>query len=182
MIGRRGLACAILLGMAGLPAAQAREATASGNASASVVRPLSTTALADLSFGAITVGNGPAAGGTVIVAPQGTGASYSGSARHLCSGGPSCQPHPARFAVSGEGGRSYRVSLPASVAAVGSRSGAVLAVADLAMQSANSAHSAGGLLDIAGHDSFAVGGTLLVTPGTPADSYRAEFSVTVSYD
>lgn len=182
MIWRRGLACATLFSTCLLPAAQAREVIASGNASASVVRPLNTTALSDLSFGAITVGGGQAAGGAVTVAPQGIGTSYSGSVRQLCGGGGSCQPHPARFAVSGEGGRSYRVALPASVLASGSRTGALLPVDQLTLHSRNSAGSSGGQLDASGSDVFAVGGTLQVAPGTPADVYRAEFAVTVSYD
>lgn len=180
---RRAVAAAIVLSASLSPAvAQAQEMTASGRAAASVVRPLSATALADLSFGAISVGGSQAGGGQVTVAPQGTGATYAGSVRQQCSGNVACQPHPARFAVSGEAGRAYRVTLPATIEALGSRTGTGLTVAALALLSANRASASGGQLDAGGSDNFTVGGTLLVTPGTPADTYRAEFAVTVSYD
>jgi hypothetical protein len=182
MTARRGLIAAALLCLSTVPAAQARDASASGDASASVVRPLRTTALADLSFGAITVGGGQTAGGSVTVAALGNSTSFAGSVRPLCNGGGACQPHPARFAVSGEGARSYRVALPASLSATGSRTGAILPVERLTLHSSNSAGTSGGLLDASGNDRFTIGGTLQVAPGTPADSYRAEFSVTVSYD
>lgn len=175
-------AAALLLAGTLAPSAHAQVVTASGSAAASVVRPLSAMAEADLSFGAISLGTGQAAGGNVVVAPQGGAATYGGSVRQICGGNSACQPHPARFAVSGEADRAYRVTLPTTVVAIGTRSGAGLAVADLALLSRNSAGASGGLLDASGSDSFTVGGTLQVLPGTQADTYRAEFAVTVAYD
>jgi hypothetical protein len=161
--------------------ALAQDGTATGSASASVIRPLAATAVEDLSFGAITVG-ATASGGTVAVPPNGGGASYAGSVRQLCSGGGQYQPHPARFAVSGEAGRTYRVTLPAGIVALGQRGGTGLDVTGMVLHSANRGSTTGGQLDAGGEDSFAVGGTLQVPAGTPADLYRAQFPVTVSYD
>lgn len=177
-----GRAPAAMLAIFALPGmVRAQDATASGSASASVIRPLAATALEDLSFGAITLGSS-SAGGTVSVPPDGGAAAYGGSVRQLCSGGGPCQPHPARFAVSGEAERTYRVDLPARIEAVGERSGTSLPVTGLRLHSTNRGSVTGGQLDSAGEDGFAVGGTLQVPAGTPADVYRAQFPVTVSYD
>jgi hypothetical protein len=169
-----------LLSAPGMAQAEGRESQ--GNATAMVVRPISTIALADLSFGAIAVGNAGAQGGSVIVNPQGSGASYTGSVRAVCIGNTDCQPHPARFAVRGEAGRGYRVTLPGELQARGTRSGALLAVADLALRTDSGGSGNGGQLDLAGSDRFTIGGTLAVPRGTPADTYRADFPVIVTYD
>lgn len=180
----------LLAGALALPALLAAPATArtaqgesEGTATATVVRPLSATALADLSFGAIAVGNAGAPGGSVTVSPQhGAATSYGGSVRAVCSGSSACRPHPARFAVRGEAGRSYKVTLPAALEARGMRSGVMLSVADLALHSDSDGSGIGGQLDLAGSDWFTIGGTLAVPRGTPADTYRAEFPVIVTYD
>lgn len=166
--------------------ASSRESEATGSASATIIQPISATALADLSFGGIALGrnsaDGGAGGGAVIVLPQETGATYAGSARQQCGGQSACQPHPARFAVRGEAGRAYRIAMPSGLEARGTRSGAALAVSALTVSSVSQPGAAGGLTDASGRDTFSIGGTLLVPPGTPADVYRAEFAVTVSYD
>jgi len=172
-----GLALALAVSLPG--GALAQDSTAQGNASASVIQPLTATALEDLSFGAVTVGT---SGGTLAVAANGTGASTSGSVRQLCSNAAQCQPHPARFTVSGERDRTYRVSLPDSLEAQGDLSGTSLTVDALTLVSRNRGTADGGHLDPEGEDIFAVGGTLQVPAGTPADTYRAQFDVIVSYD
>ncbi len=183
-MNRGRLLAALVLAGAGVPGnAQAQQniatGTATGSASASVIQPLAATALEDLSFGAITVG---ASGGTLRVPATGGSAVPGGSVRPLCGNAGQCQPHPARFAVNGEPGRTYSVTLPASLVALGQRHGTGLAVDDLGLVSRNRGASDGGQLDAAGEDGFAVGGTLQVPAGTPADHYRAQFSVTVTYD
>lgn len=162
--------------------ATSRDSQAAGSASATIIRPISATALTDLSFGGIALGRHGTGGGAVVVPPQGTGAAYEGSARQQCGGQAACQPHAARFAVRGEAGRVYRIALPSAVEARGARTGAALSVTNMTVSSASQPGTTGGLTDAHGHDSFAVGGTLLVPQGTPADVYQAEFAVTVSYN
>lgn len=179
-------ACALVLTAAaawlcGAPA-QAREGAA-GTASARVIAPLTTMPVADLDFGTVGVSGG--GGGSVIVGPAEDGAAYSGSARAVCGQGTGCpRPHPARFDVSGEAGRTYRVALPRSVSARADMAGAPdLEVADLALRTASQpATTNRGSLDAAGRDAFTVGGTLVLPRGTVPARYRAQIEVVVTYD
>lgn len=108
--------------------------------------------------------------------------SFTGAVQAVCGAEPACQPHPARFAVSGEPGRAYRVMLPAAVEAHGQRSAARLTVVALTVHSLASAEDASGLLDAEGEGSFAVGGTLSVNAQALPDIYHAIVPVTVTYD
>ncbi len=154
---------------------------ASGHAEAEVVVPIRAVRLADLSFGSVVVG---AVGeGSVEVAPDGSPPRYVDAARSGCSGQSECLPHPARFGVSGEPDRSYRVSLPGSIIASGVRTGVGLPVMNIVVRSQNDPAGAGeGRLDNAGHDIFFVGGTLRVPAGTRPDLFRADLSIIVTYN
>ena len=154
------------------PGSTGTEAT--GQARATVVQPISATALADLSFGAITVGTGE---GTVLVPADGSSAAYGGSVRQTCAGAAACQPHPARFAVRGEPQRAWRIAVPDTVLAQGSHTGTMLPVTGLTPDSGTARR-----LDAMGTGEFTIGGTLGVPRGTPPDTYRAEFPVIVSYE
>lgn len=164
------------------PGAQAQTgAQAYGHAEAEVVVPIRAMPLTDLSFGAIVVGS--AGEGAVRIAPDGSPPLYLNTARSSCSGEAECMPHRARFSVSGEPSKSYRVVLPQTLTAVGMRTGAGLPVVSLEMRSLNAPSATGeGLLDSAGRDSFFVGGTLQVPPGTRPDVFRAELPVIVAYN
>lgn len=154
---------------------------ASGRAEAEVVVPLRAVPLADLSFGSIVVG---ASGeGSVEVAPDGSPPRFANAARSGCSGQAECFAHPARFGISGEPDRSYRVSLPGSIVASGIRTGVGLPVTDIQVRSLNDPTGKGeGRLDNAGRDVFFVGGTLRVPAGTRPDLFRADLSVIVTYN
>lgn len=172
---------ALLAAAAPLRAQQA-PGEASGRATATIVKPIELTSLAELDFGAITAG--PQDSGAVTVPAAGGGASYAGATRPGCAGGADCQPHPAQFAVRGEAGRHYRILLPAGgVAARGLRTGASLSVAALTSASGRgTVPGPMGELDGQGEDLVAVGGTLEVPPGTRPDIFRADLPVTVVYD
>ncbi len=182
-------ALAMLLAMAGClasPRAKAQVST-TGSASAQVIALLTATSLVDLDFG--SVGGIEGAPGTVIVDPAGEGAHYTGGARAVCGRVSSCPvPHPARFAVSCEAGRAYRVALSRSVMARADVVGAPdLEVADLTLGTASRPSSGGrddnrGTLDGRGHDSFAVGGTLVLPRGTRPAHYQARIEVLVAYE
>ena len=160
---------------------QAEPGDGKGQATATVIEPLSARPLQDLSFGTLTVGQG--AGGEVRVASTASQVEYSGTASPACGASGACAPHPARFAVSGEAERAYRVQLPASVQARGSETGQELEVSALEMQSRNQpAEGWRGTLDSAGEDEFAIGGVLNVPAATRPDTFRAELAVSVFYD
>lgn len=172
----------LTIGAAALPSAAAADtSTAAGQASATVVEPLRTVPLDDLSFGTLTVG--VATGGEVQVSAAGSSASYSGTAAPSCGLAMQCSPHAARFAVSGEANRSYRVQLPVLVQARGARTGQLLDVSRLVVRSQNRAVAhPRGLLDSEGGDEFTIGGRLTVPAATRPDTFRAEIAVSVSYD
>ena len=173
----------LLLAATGSPAiAGGLSASAIGTAQAEVAVPLVATREADLDFGAIFATTAP---GTVILGADGT-ASYTGGVRPACVPG-ACGPvHPAAFAVAGEGGRAYIVTLPTAITATGTtaagRPAPPLAVAELTVRTASRpAAGPGGQLDATGHDRFEVGGTLHVPAGIPAAGYRATIPVMVTY-
>ena len=162
--------------------AQARD-SAAGTASARVIAPLTTMPVADLDFGTVGVSGG--GGGSVIVGPAEDGAAYTGSARAVCGQGTGCpRPHPARFDVSGEAGRTYRVALPRSVSARADVASAPdLEVAGLALRTVSQPATANrGSLDAAGRDAFSVGGTLVLPRGAVPARYRAQIEVVVTYE
>ncbi|NMN06517.1 MULTISPECIES: DUF4402 domain-containing protein [unclassified Novosphingobium] len=162
--------------------AQAAQAnTATGEAQARVVAALSVDALDALDFG-VVVGRATT-GGTVAVDPAGGAPRYGGGAIAACGAGVPCAAaHPARFAVHGEAGRVYLVSVPESLVVSGDGQGPVLTVDALAVL----AHTPGptgnaGLLDAQGADTFSVGGTLNVPADAPAARYRLTIPLIVTY-
>lgn len=181
----RRLLCAALACCAAsltLPAqAQAQERQAQGRASASIVEPLRAVMREDLSFGALSVS--PLADGSLRV-PAGAGAAtYAGTAAPICAQQSECRPHPAEVDVRGEANRTYRVQLPGSALALGRLTGQSLVVSELRMHSVNRPGAvAAGLLDAEGADVLRVGGLLVVPAGTSADTFRADLTISVSYE
>ena len=155
--------------------------TAVGSAQAEVVEPIRAVPLADLSFGSVAVRQGGE--GSVRIAPDGSQAQYTNSARLNCDGSAACAPHRAMFEVRGGAGRAYRVTMPTYVTAYGAQTNFGLNVTDLVMQSRNSPGTGeGGLLNERGRDTFYVGGTLQVPVGTRPDHFRADLPILVFYN
>lgn len=164
--------------------ARAPAATALGQAGAEVVTPITVTPLADLDFGVIATSS---LAGSVTVSAAG-GASFAGGAAGLCDGSACVDPHPARFAVSGEANRSYAVATPAAITITGAPLTAGeapppdLVIAGLTVRAASRPGAgAGGTLDSGGADSFTVGGTLTLPGQLPPARYRAVVPVVVTY-
>jgi hypothetical protein len=155
--------------------------TATGAAQAQVVAPLSVDAIEALDFGMV-VGRA-ATDGTVSVDPAGGAPHYGGGAMAACGAGVPCAAaHPARFAVHGEAGRVYLVSVPQTLAVGGDGPGPALIVDALAVLAATPGPSAhAGLLDAQGADSFTVGGTLTVPANAAAARYRLTIPLIVTY-
>ena len=180
---RAPMRIALLLALAmAVPDAQAATASASGTAMATVIRPLSVTAIADMDFGTIT--HLPGVGGTATVSPGGGGASFAGGASAVCSGSDCASAHAARFAVTGEPQRNYTIRLPGTVTATGSTIGIGGTAPPLTI-SALTLRTRGGTgmprLDASGNDGFEVGGTITLPADLPPARYRASFAVIVTY-
>lgn len=177
------LATAILCqGAAAFAQTTGASATAEGQSTAHVVRPLTVAAARDLDFGMV-VSSGA---GSVSVEPGETEVRYGGGARKACVGADPCpQAHPARFAVSGEAGRSYRIAIPESLNIAGRRSGGetpgLLVVTMTARTASRPGAGAEGTLDEAGTDTFEVGGTLELPAPLPPAHYTVPVTVIVTY-
>lgn len=160
----------------------ARSSTAAGVATATVIRPLTVAATADMDFGTIT--HLPGTGGSVTVTPGAAGATFAGGAGAGCAGADCAAAHAAHFAVNGEPQRNYSIQLPASVTATGTASipGTVapsLVVGNLTIRSTNGGSNP--RIDATGAGSFEVGGTITLPADLPAARYRASFAVMVTY-
>lgn len=179
------LATTLALAAALLPAplaAQPGSASTTGSASAMIIEPITVRALEDLRFGTLAVG-ASGSGGTIRVDPATGAVTYGGDLRGVC-GTAGCTARPARFGVSGEAGRRYRITAPASATAfaVGGN-GASLPVSAITVDAASPPASSDiGTLDESGRDSFRLGGTLAVAPDSQPGIYRAAIAVVVGYD
>lgn len=180
MIARAALA---LVALVTLPAtALAHGAQAYGSATATVVRPLTVTALAEMDFGTITHATGIA--GTVTVSPGAAGATFAGGAGAVCSGSDCALAHAAAFRVDGEPLRSYQIALPATVVATGIAIGPGTSAPPLTISALQLGTAGGGTharLDAGGSDRFEVGGTITLPADLGAARYHASFAVLVSY-
>jgi hypothetical protein len=155
---------------------------ASGVAMATVIRPLTVTAMADMDFGTIT--HLPGISGTVTVSPGSAGASFAGGASAVCGGSDCLLAHAARFAVTGEPQRNYAIQLPGSVIATGSTTAPGGSAPPLTITGLTIRTTGGGSvprLDAGGTDGFEVGGTITLPADLPPARYRASFAVIVSY-
>ncbi|EGD57422.1 hypothetical protein Y88_3732 [Novosphingobium nitrogenifigens DSM 19370] len=176
------IAAGLLVLAPGSQIACAASSSATGVATASIVRPLTVTADADMDFGTIT--HAPRQSGTVTVSPGSAGASYGGAAGGICAGTACGDAHSAHFTVKGEPLRSYAIQLPSTVAALPDAAAAAKGAPSLQV-GALTLHSASGTseprLDAVGQDSFEVGGTLTLPADAPAAHYRATLTIMVTY-
>jgi hypothetical protein len=142
------------------------QATASANAAATIVTPISITKTVDLNFGAIVPS---ATAGTVTV---GTDNSISGT------GGVTLIPQlgthsAASFTVNGVIGALFYVTLPGDV---------TISSATESMTVSDFTSNATGALDASGAEDFNVGATLAVAANQLPGLYEGTFDVTVTYE
>ncbi|MXO94802.1 DUF4402 domain-containing protein [Erythrobacter aquimaris] len=140
-------------------------ATAGGQAITTVVDPINVVAQRQLDFGQFEAGSNR----SVTVLPNDL-VQDSGK-------------RSARFAIRGANDRKYSIALQAQVTARGDQSGTALQVNNITVKSLNSgATDWTGNLDAIGEDSVFVGGTIQTSEHTPADRYRAEITLHVTYN
>lgn len=149
--------------------------TATANASATIISPIAVTKTSDLVFGNLAVG---AVGGNVavsvadVVTISGAGTTVSQPVGNTGS------PAAAEFAVTGEAGMTYSITLPAdgtvSITDGGSNT--------MAVNGFVSNPGTTGTLSGAGTDTLSVGATLVVGNNQAPGTYTGTFSVTVAYN
>jgi hypothetical protein len=143
-------------------------ATATANAAATIVTPISITKTVDLNFGAIVPSS---AAGTVVV---GSDNSISGT------GGITLIPQlgthsAASFTVNGAEGALFYVTLPTTTTLTREGSTETMTVSEFL-------HNATGALDASGAEDFNVGATLAVAANQAGGVYNGTFDVTVTYE
>jgi hypothetical protein len=165
------------IGAAALMATAAYAAQRTIAGTAAIIRPMSVSTIAQMSFGRLhNNGAGPATSNVVLSA----GPPTARAALHvqlLPNGGET----PAIRMITGEPGRMYRVTPPASATA----SPGGLTVTAFTLWSANSGDitaSRLGQLNAQGTDTVRIGASLVVPNGTKNDTFTANTPVTITYD
>lgn len=145
------------------------QATASANATATIVTPISITKQVDMNFGNIF----SAAAGTVVLSPAG-GRTVTGGAT-LAPGG---TVTAASFTVSGTASVTYSITLPAAATTLTSGANT------MTVNVFTSNPTPTGVLGLAGTQTLTVGATLNVGAAQPAGVYVSgtPFDVTVNYN
>lgn len=148
------------------------QATATANASATIVTPISITKTQDMNFGNIAVS--ASTGGTVVLAPAGTRTATGGVTLPATTG----TVQTARFTVNGEGSYTYAITLPSTAVELNDGASHTMELTTF-----TSNPSATGTLS-SGTQTLNVGATITVAAGQTAGTYTttSPFSVTVNYN
>lgn len=147
---------------------ESQAASATANATANIITPITITKNTDLSFGTFSPG---ATTGTVLIATAGTRTATGGvSLSALDAGG------AAGFTVTGDTVATYAITLPTNGTVTITNGANSMAVNDFV-----SNPSGTGQLT-AGTQNLAVGATLNVGANQAAGSYTGTFSVSVDYN
>jgi len=149
-------------------------AQTSGTASALLITPITIAKNIDMSFGNIAVSS--TTSGTVILSPSGL--RTTGGAGGVTLPAATGTVTAADFTVSGQGGYTYTVTLPAS-ASISDGSGHSMTI-----NSFTSSPSVTGTLSTGGTQPLTVGATLTLSAGQTPGSYTnaTAVAVTVNYN
>lgn len=149
------------------------EDTATAEGSVTILRPITITKTADLSFGRIVK---PRDGGAAVIIKSGDDSvNVDGDAYAL----PGVATSRAKFTIEGEGGANVSVSVPSSFTLVSDVDGKI--EVDLESDLGKSTT----LSDKPGYGGSAdvnVGGVFKIASDTPTGFYRGEFSVVAAYE
>jgi hypothetical protein len=143
--------------------------TATANASATIIAPISISKVLDLRFGTITK---TATAGTVTLTPtENLGVTYSADdmATTLTARG------AAKFNIVGEAGAHFAVNVPATITLNGTGSNTMTITTSKNLATANNTLTEGSAV-------LYVGGVLAVGANQTVGSYSNTFDVTVSYE
>jgi hypothetical protein len=142
-------------------------ATATANATARIITPISISKTADLNFGDV-VASGSA--GTVVLSTAGARSTTGGA-----SLGSGSAVSAAAFTVSGQGSATYAITLPASATVTSGPN-------TMTVNAFTSNPSGTGTLSGGGSQNLNVGATLNVGVSQPTGTYSGTFDVTVTYN
>jgi hypothetical protein len=149
-------------------------ATASANATATVLQPISVAKSTDLAFGSFVR---PATGANTIVIDPTSGA------RTLSGGGnaslATSTTSRAAFTVGGEGAQTFSITVPASVSMTRSGGTETLPVT---LSASGPTGALSGAAGSSGTATFGVGGSLPLDNTVVGGSYSGAFDVTVGYN
>jgi len=152
------------------------QATQNTNSTATIFQPIQLAKNSDLSFGNIVR---PISGdGTVTIDPA-SGNRTSTGPLAIINTGPNSTPGRASYTVTGEGGQSFSITVPASFNMTRQNGSETIQVT---LSSTAGAGSLSGVLGTTGTATFGVGGTIPVTSGTASGAYAGNFVVTVAYN
>jgi hypothetical protein len=165
--------------VAGATGAMAQSsATANGNATATVIRPITLNSTVDLAFGSVVPS---VAGGTLALSaaspavPTATGITQPGSQAGIVTA--------AVFNVGGEATFTYSITLPSSAATITDSASHNMTVDGFSSSAVSGTlGTLNGTAGNAGTQSFYVGGTLHVGSNQAPGNYTGTFSVTVAYN
>jgi len=163
----RLLPLAICAAFVGLGQSAFAQASATANASATIVPAITISKTADLQFGLIVAGPG----GTVLIGTD-SSRSVNGPAGLTNASFP---VSAASFTVSGQANLAFSISLPTSATLTGPSS------ASMTVNAFSSNPSGSGTIGSGGTLAFAVGGTLTVGAAQTPGAYTGTFTVTVNY-
>jgi hypothetical protein len=169
------IAAAALAAAVASPVLAQSSASTTGTGSITVIRPITITKNADLAFGAVVR---PATGsGTAVVSAAGA-RSVTGGVVGLSSG---ATPAAAQFTVSGEGGQSISVTIPATFSMANGADTLTVTTSNNLTGSA-SAQTLSNATGAAGTLVFNVGGSVPIASTTPTGLYSGSFTVSAAYN
>ncbi|MGV3580063.1 DUF4402 domain-containing protein [Brevundimonas sp.] len=155
--------------------AMAQSASTTGSGSITVIRPLTITKNADLKFGAVVR---PSTGsGTAVVSAAGV-RSVTGGVVGLASGD---APQASQFTVSGEGGQSISVTIPATFTMANGSDSLTVTTSNNLVGSAG-AQTLSNAMGAAGALAFNVGGSVPISSTTTTGAYTGTFTVSAAYN
>jgi len=156
---------------AGITTAAFAQASATSNASATIVGPIGITNTTAMNFGNVAVS---AVAGTVVMTPAGVRSITGGCTLPAITGSPAA----AAFSVTGAANYTYAITLPGAATTI--TSGGNTMTVDAWSSTPNGA----GTLSAGGSQTLTVGATLNVAGSQPAGTYVSgtPFTVTVNYN
>lgn len=173
LIGALAAATACSLSSAALAQASATQAT---NSTATIFQPILLAKNTDLSFG--TVVRPIAGSGTVTIDPATGNRNLTGSGA-LLNTGPNAAAGRASYTVTGEGGQTFSITVPASFNMTRTGGSETIAVTLTATATTG---SLSGALGATGTSTFGVGGAIPVANTTASGAYTGTFNVIVAYN
>lgn len=148
-----------------LPAQADKSDSASSNASAIVITPITVATTAHLVFGAVQP---KSIAGSVTLSPSGTRTGSNVVLSSMALG------NAARFNITGHANANFTIALPSSITLTGPGTA-------MTLSSFTSNLGTSGTIGAAGTAILRVGGTLAIAANQAPGSYSGSFNVTVNY-